>query len=59
MLRGTVIDTQLYGGVSSLAVEVPGRTDPVIITQQGVTRVARGTPVGLAWDPDRAVVLPA
>ncbi len=58
-LVGVVMDTQFYGGLSSLAVEVAGRSDPVIVTQQGVTRVGRGTQVGLAWDPDRAVVLPA
>jgi len=59
MLGGEVIDTQFYGGLSSLAVAVTGRAEPVIVTQQGVTRVSRGTAVGLAWDPPRAVVLPA
>lgn len=59
MLGGEVIDTQFYGGLSSLAVAVAGRREPVVVTQQGVTRVTRGTTVGLAWDPARAVVLPA
>jgi spermidine/putrescine transport system ATP-binding protein/putrescine transport system ATP-binding protein len=57
MLRGEVIDTQFYGGVSTLAVGVPGYDQPVTVTQPGATRVERGTTVGLAWDPDRAVVL--
>ncbi len=57
VLRGQVIDTQFYGGVSTLAVGVPGYEHPVVVTQQGATRIERGTAVGLTWDPDRAVVL--
>jgi spermidine/putrescine ABC transporter ATP-binding subunit len=57
VLRGEVIDTQFFGGVSTLAVGVPGYEHPVLVTQQGATRTARSTTVGLTWDPDRAVVL--
>ena len=56
-LRGVVADTQFYGGQSTLAVEVPGWPTPVTITRQGAARIGRGTPVGLRWDPARAVVL--
>lgn len=56
-LRGTVADTQFYGGQSTLAVDVPGWGRPVVVTQQGATRIGRGTPVGLRWDPAWAVVL--
>ncbi len=59
LLRGLVEDTQFQGGQSTFAVDVDGLGSPVLVTQQGVARVARGTPVGLAWDPARAVVLPA
>jgi len=59
ILHGTVIDTQFYGGVSNLAVEVVGYEHPVMVTQQGATDIARGTAVGLTWAPDRAVVLTA
>jgi spermidine/putrescine transport system ATP-binding protein/putrescine transport system ATP-binding protein len=59
VLRGVVEDTQFQGGLSSIAVDVVGLATPVLVTQQGVARVTRGTPVGLVWDPARAVVLPA
>lgn len=58
VLQGVVADTQFQGGLSTLAVDVAGLEAPVLATQQGVARVVRGTPVGLAWDPARAVVLP-
>jgi spermidine/putrescine ABC transporter ATP-binding subunit len=57
-VHGTVIDTQFYGGVSTLAVGVAGHGSPVLVTQPGATRVARETEVGLGWDADRAVLLP-
>jgi spermidine/putrescine transport system ATP-binding protein/putrescine transport system ATP-binding protein len=56
-LAGTVIDTQFYGGVSTLAVEIPGYDAPVRVTQAGATRVERGSGVGLDWPSERAVVL--
>jgi len=59
VLTGAVADTQFQGGLSSIAVDVPGLAAPVLVTQQGVARVTRGTPVALTWDPARAVVLPA
>jgi spermidine/putrescine ABC transporter ATP-binding subunit len=57
VLHGEVIDTQFYGGVSTVAVGVQGYDHPVMVTQQGATRVERQTEVGLTWDPQRAVVL--
>ncbi|HCC61811.1 MAG TPA: spermidine/putrescine ABC transporter ATP-binding protein [Pseudomonas sp.] len=57
VLHGEVIDTQFYGGVSTVAVGVRGYDHPVMVTQQGATRVERQTEVGLTWDPQRAVVL--
>ena len=57
VLGGEVIDTQFFGGVSTLAVDVSGYDHPVMVTQQGATRLERGTIVGLTWDPERAVVL--
>jgi spermidine/putrescine transport system ATP-binding protein/putrescine transport system ATP-binding protein len=58
-LTGTVIDTQFYGGRSTIAVEVAGHGSPVTVTCQGTALVRRGTDVELAWAPDRAVVLSA
>lgn len=58
-LRGTVLDTQFYGGRSTIAVEVPGHSRPVTITSQGTAPVHRGTVVDLEWVQDRAVVLRA
>lgn len=57
VLAGMVADTQFQGGLSTLAIDVAGLAGPVLVTQQGVARMARGTPVGLTWDPARAVVL--
>ena len=57
VLQGEVLDTQFYGGVSTVAVSVTGYEHPVLVTQQGATRAERETQVGLTWDPDRAVVL--
>ncbi len=59
VLSGIVEDTQFQGGLSNIAVDVPGLAAPVLATQQGVARVTRGTPVALTWDPAKSVVLPA
>ena len=56
-ITGTVIDTQFYGGMSTLAVSVPGYPVPVVVTQPGATKVARDTSIGLTWDPALAVLL--
>jgi spermidine/putrescine transport system ATP-binding protein/putrescine transport system ATP-binding protein len=56
-LRGIVAETQFYGGQSTLSVDLPGWATPVVVTQQGATRIARGTPVTIRWDPGWAVVL--
>jgi spermidine/putrescine transport system ATP-binding protein/putrescine transport system ATP-binding protein len=56
-LAGTVIDTQFYGGVSTLAVQLPGYDRPVRVTRPGATRLERDASVGLAWPPSRSVVL--
>jgi spermidine/putrescine transport system ATP-binding protein/putrescine transport system ATP-binding protein len=56
-LRGTVAETQFYGGQSTLSVDLPGWPTPIVVTQQGATRIARGTPVTIRWDPTWAVVL--
>lgn len=58
VLGGLVADSQFQGGLSTLAIDVAGLPGPVLVTQQGVARVARGTSVGLTWDPARSVVLP-
>ena len=58
-LAGTVLDTQFYGGRSTIAVEVAGHASPVTVTCQGTAHVRRGTEVDLAWAPERAVVLSA
>jgi spermidine/putrescine transport system ATP-binding protein/putrescine transport system ATP-binding protein len=59
VLAGVVADTQFQGGLSSVAVDVSGLPAPVLVTQQGVARVERGTSVGLTWDPAKAIVLAA
>lgn len=54
-LEGTVADTQFQGGTSSVAVDVPGRERPFLVTLPGATEAVRGTSVGLAWE-DAVVV---
>ncbi len=39
-LAGTVLDTQFYGGRSTIAVEVAGHASPVTVTCQGTAHVA-------------------
>jgi spermidine/putrescine ABC transporter ATP-binding subunit len=58
ILEGRVIEAQFYGGISTISIAVPGVDAPVLATQQGPTRIARGEPVRLAWDPARAVLVP-
>jgi ABC-type Fe3+/spermidine/putrescine transport system ATPase subunit len=58
-LTGTVLDSQFFGGRSTLAVEVAGHAMPVTVTCQGTPDVSRGADVGLTWAADRAVVLRA
>jgi spermidine/putrescine ABC transporter ATP-binding subunit len=56
-VSGTVVDTQFYGGVSTVAVTVPGHDEPVLHTRPGAPEVERGAVVHLAWDAAKAVVL--
>lgn len=56
-LSGTVIDTQFFGGSSTIAVEVPGHEAPVMLIRHGLPTATRGSQVRLAWDPDSAIVL--
>lgn len=57
IVDGTVLDIQFFGGSSTIAVEVPGHARPVLVTCQGTTTAARGSRVGISWDPAKAVVL--
>lgn len=59
VLTGEVLDTQFFGGRSTIAVAVPGHAAPVTATQQGTADVVRGARVHLAWLPDKGVVLRA
>lgn len=56
-LSGTVLDTQFFGGSSTIAVEVPGHDVPVILTCHGLATATRGSQVRLAWEPAAAIVL--
>jgi spermidine/putrescine transport system ATP-binding protein/putrescine transport system ATP-binding protein len=57
LITGTVIETQFYGGRSTIAVEVAGHPGPLTLSCQGTADVMRGTTVHLAWAADRGVVL--
>ncbi|GIH24334.1 polyamine-transporting ATPase [Acrocarpospora phusangensis] len=56
---GTVVDVSFFGGVSHIAVDVPGHDRKVLAATQGPARIAPGAPVGLFWNPDDAVLVPA
>lgn len=57
LLSGTVLETQFYGGRSTVAVKVAGSNSPVTFTCQGMSLVHRGDVVHLAWAPDKGVLL--
>ncbi len=57
LLHGVVLDTQFYGGRSTIAIEVVGHDAPVTLSCQGTAGVGRGTAVHLAWAAERGVVL--
>lgn len=58
-LSGTVLETQFYGGRSTVAVEVAELGAPVTFTCQGLASVQRGDVVHLAWAPEKGVLLSA
>ncbi len=59
LLSGVVMETQFYGGTSTIAVRVPGHDSPIVVTCQGTADVVRDTPVHLSWSPAKAVILGA
>jgi ABC-type Fe3+/spermidine/putrescine transport system ATPase subunit len=56
-VSGLVLETQFYGGRSTIAVEIAGHAEPLTLSCQGTAGVQRGTAVHLAWAADRGVVL--
>ena len=56
-LSGTVLDTQFFGGSSTIAVAVPGHEAPVILTCHGLPTATRGSQILLTWEPAAAIVL--
>jgi ABC-type Fe3+/spermidine/putrescine transport system ATPase subunit len=59
ILSGSVLDTQFFGGRSTIAIQVPGHEAPVTATCQGTAMVRRGAEAYVAWQPDKGVVLAA
>ncbi|WP_248960549.1 ABC transporter ATP-binding protein [Sphaerisporangium perillae] len=57
ILKGVVADVSFYGGVSHIAVRVPGHDGPILVAAQGPTRVQAGTEVGLGWSAADAVLI--
>jgi len=57
LLTGTVLETQFFGGASTIAVLVPGHEVPVVLTCHGSASVSRGAIAHLAWPAEKAVVL--
>lgn len=55
-VAGVVADVQFKGGVSQLAISVPGLSRPFLATLGGATDLTRGTDVSLRWSS--AVVVP-
>jgi ABC-type Fe3+/spermidine/putrescine transport system ATPase subunit len=59
LLGGVVLDTQFYGGRSTVSIEVVGHAQPVTMTCPGTAPVGRGDHVHVAWPADKGVVLAA
>jgi spermidine/putrescine transport system ATP-binding protein/putrescine transport system ATP-binding protein len=57
VLVGRVLDTQFYGGQSTITVTVDGYPAPILVTRQGAGRLPLGSDVRLGWERDRAVLL--
>ncbi len=57
LVSGRVLETQFYGGVSTVAIVVEGLSEPLLHTRPGVPEAHRDAIVHLAWDPDKAVLL--
>ncbi|MET8145409.1 ABC transporter ATP-binding protein [Sphaerisporangium sp. NPDC005288] len=57
ILTGVVADVSFYGGVSHIAVRVPGHDRPILVAAQGPSQVRAGAEVGLGWSPDDAVLI--
>lgn len=57
LLSGVVTDVQFFGGVSTVAVEIAGHSDPVLVTASGASRVARGDNVELIWNEEDGILL--
>jgi spermidine/putrescine transport system ATP-binding protein/putrescine transport system ATP-binding protein len=55
-VSGTVADVQFKGGMSQVAVSVPGLSRPFLATLGGATDLTRGSAVSLRWSS--AVVVP-
>ncbi|GII57625.1 polyamine-transporting ATPase [Planotetraspora thailandica] len=58
-LTGTVVDVSFYGGVSHVALSVPGHGGHVLVATQGPARVETGTEIELGWDAADGVVIAA
>ena len=56
VVRGVVADVQFKGGSSHVAVDVPGRERPFLVSVPGTTSAERGAQVALTWSA--AVVVP-
>ena len=57
LLRGKVIEQQFLGGMSTLVIEVPGRSTPLLSSQMGLPPVERDGDVGITWRSEDAVVV--
>jgi spermidine/putrescine transport system ATP-binding protein/putrescine transport system ATP-binding protein len=55
---GTVLEVQFLGGVSTVAVDLPGHDRPLLVTSTGAARLRRGDRVSVHWSPDDGVMLP-
>ncbi|MFC4535858.1 ABC transporter ATP-binding protein [Sphaerisporangium dianthi] len=57
ILDGLVADVSFYGGVSHIAVRVPGHDRPILVAAPGPTRVRAGAEVRVGWSAADAVLI--
>ena len=58
LVSGRVLDTQFFGGVSTVAISVEGREGPLLHTRPGAPEAERDALVHVTWDAAKAIVLP-
>lgn len=58
-ITARVQDVAFFGGASTIILTLEGHPSTILFSQPGSTSIQRGSELHLAWDPKKAIVLPA